>query len=103
MWTSTGGWTPLAPSTCVHQSLTLLPLRGDVINGWPLMLLVRHVGRHRFLSYLTLGPHPVGVGLGHSPGHYPPDIPPRHYTPGHYPPRTLPPRTLPPWILPPCH
>ena len=36
MWTSTWGWTPLPPSTCVHLSLTPSPLRVDVINGWPL-------------------------------------------------------------------
>ena len=33
------GLDPLPPSTCVHLSLT--PLRVDVINGWPLITLVR--------------------------------------------------------------
>src|SRR6218665_3026234 len=28
---------PPPPSTCVHLSLTSLPLRVDVINGWPLI------------------------------------------------------------------
>src|SRR6218665_1766467 len=36
LWTSTWGWTPFPPSTCVHLSLTPSPLRVDVINGWPL-------------------------------------------------------------------
>src|SRR6218665_460161 len=40
VWTSTWGWTPLPPSTCVHMSLTPSRLCVDVINGWPLFLNV---------------------------------------------------------------
>src|SRR6218665_2955654 len=34
---------PPPPSTCVHPSLTPLPLRVDVINGWPLFCPGRFV------------------------------------------------------------
>src|SRR6218665_3553916 len=70
-----GGWTP-SPVHMRPAEPDPPPLRVDVINGWPLMLLVRHVGRHSFLSYLTLGPQPVGVqcpltsSLGEFPGNW---------------------------------
>lgn len=36
MWTSTWGLTPRPhASTCVHLRLTPIPLRVDVLNGWP--------------------------------------------------------------------
>ena len=34
------GLDPPPPSTCVHLSMTPVPLRVDVINGWPLMMVV---------------------------------------------------------------